>query len=284
MYENLPNLDFKAFFNMSSTPFTQNIPVEALYQSEQFLDSMGRLLYAAKNKQFAVLTAAPGCGKSTLLRALSAELDDDKYTILYVSDSNLSARWLYAIPLTKMGYEAKFHTKDARIQLQDMLYKEMEVKGKNVVIIVDEAHLVDHHNNRSTLQEIRFMLNCEFDSGNPLSLILSGQNELWDLIAHKDHKAIIQRIDQICKIPALDNWQVAQYIETHLKYAGTHDTIISSAAIEMISNASAGVPRVINKICTHSLIYAAKCRQSVINEDLVRAVIERELPPNMCLG
>ena len=94
MYENLPNLDFKAFFNMSSTPFTQNIPVEALYQSEQFLDSMGRLLYAAKNKQFAVLTAAPGCGKSTLLRALSAELDDDKYTILYVSDSNLSARWL----------------------------------------------------------------------------------------------------------------------------------------------------------------------------------------------
>ena len=40
MYENLPNLDFKAFFNMSSTPFTQNIPVEAFYQSEQFLDSM----------------------------------------------------------------------------------------------------------------------------------------------------------------------------------------------------------------------------------------------------
>lgn len=87
---------YEGFFGMEHTPFTRDIPVERLYTSPRIEDALGRLVYVVDHQMFAVVTATPGCGKSTLVRMLNGRLGKEKYLLLYLSDSKLTPRWLYA--------------------------------------------------------------------------------------------------------------------------------------------------------------------------------------------
>ena len=265
------NIGFLKKFGMIRVPFTPNIGIEYLSKPEQFTDTLNRLNYVAGNQMFAVLTGIVGVGKSTVLRAFSNGLSPESYEVLYISQSNLSPRWLYSIPLNQMGIDPRFYAKK---QFHEALFSLTAVKHKNVVMIIDEAHLINHR----TLQEIRFLLNCKFDAGNPLCLILAGQNELWQVLEREENMAISQRIDMICRMTALTDNQVGMYIASHLTYAGAKEQIFSSEAIEEISRKSQGVPRLINKICTHSLLYAASQGTELVTRDIVDSAIKNELP------
>ena len=47
-----------------------------------------------------------------------SRLPKDKYMLLYLSDSKLTPRWLYAGLLDQMGLEARFYRGDSKRQLQ----------------------------------------------------------------------------------------------------------------------------------------------------------------------
>lgn len=97
---------YEEFFELMHTPFTRDIPADRLYSSRQIEEALGRLTYVADRQLFAVVTADPGCGKSTLIRMFESRLPKDKYMLLYLSDSKLTPRWLYAGLLDQMGLEA----------------------------------------------------------------------------------------------------------------------------------------------------------------------------------
>ena len=167
---------YEEFFELMHTPFTRDIPADRLYSSRQIEDALGRLAYVADRQLFAVVTADPGCGKSTLIRMFESRLPKDKYMLLYLSDSKLTPRWLYAGLLDQMGLEARFYRGDSKRQLQKEIETVRTVQKKKVVFVLDEAHLLG----KETLEEFRFLLNYRFDSASPMSLILVGQTELWD--------------------------------------------------------------------------------------------------------
>ena len=53
---------YETFYHMVHTPFSRNIPPEALYESRAMTDCLGRLSYVADRQLFAVVTADAGCG------------------------------------------------------------------------------------------------------------------------------------------------------------------------------------------------------------------------------
>ena len=137
---------YEQFFEMTHTPFTRDVPPEALYESPAMRDALGRLAYVADRQLFAVVTADAGCGKSTLIRKFAASLPKEKYILLYLSDSKLTPRWFYRGCLDQLGLEARFYRGDAKRQLQ----KEIElvrafpgsmgvVRGDDVLVVVDAA-------------------------------------------------------------------------------------------------------------------------------------------------
>lgn len=274
----LSQLQFLNFFGMKNPPFTQSVPVNQLYKSPMVNDALERLAYAVDNNLFAVLSGPVDCGKSTLLRTLSSSLEPDRFRCLYISESNLTPRWLYSVPLRQLGIEPKFYANDVKRQLHDALMCEARVKHKKIVMIIDEAHLIDDHHCRDTLEEIRFLLNCDYDSGNPLALILCGQNELWELLNKESAEAIAQRIDVIASLGPMDLHDLSGYIDAHLRYAGAYDDIFSAQAVEAIAKASGGIARIVNKICLHALLAAAAAQTKVINAELIQHVVATELP------
>jgi type II secretory pathway predicted ATPase ExeA len=265
---------YEAFFEMKHTPFVNTIHVDDLYLSEKHTEILGRLTYTAEGNRFAVVTAGVGIGKSTLIRKFAQSLNPEKFTVLYLSDSQLTPRWFYKGLLDQLGIEAKFYRGDAKRQLHQHLQIIRDVHHRNITVIVDEAHLLD----RETLEEIRFMLNTEMDSVNPMGLILVGQNELWDKLRMQHYAAVRGRIDIKCELPSMDRAELDAYMRAHLVYAGGKDEIFTDAAINELHKYSAGAARAVNKAATHCLMYAAQRGKKLIDDSMVKSVIDAELP------
>ncbi|MBO5108881.1 MAG: AAA family ATPase [Bacteroidales bacterium] len=264
---------YEAFYEMKHTPFARDIPPGQLYESAAMADVLGRLSYVADRQLFAVVTADAGCGKSTLIRRFVSSLPKEEYIFLYLSDSKLTPRWFYKGMLDQLGIESRFYRGDAKRQLQKEVEIIRGVQGKKVVCILDEAHLLE----KETIEEFRFLLNYKFDSMSPMALVLSGQTELWDKLRLQRYAAVRQRIDINCVLPHLDRSETERYIGSHLVYAGGRQEIFTDKALDEIYRESTGIPRRINRICDGSLMYASQQNKRLIDEHLVRYVLEHEM-------
>jgi type II secretory pathway predicted ATPase ExeA len=262
------------FFGLTNTPFSREIPADKLYESPMMMETLDRLSYAASKQLFAVLTSDVGCGKTTAIRRLCSGLDSSDYLFLYLSDSQVTPRWFYKCLLEQMGVEASFYRGEAKNQLHRELEVIRGVHKRKVVTIVDEAHLLQ----KETLEEIRFLLNCRMDSVSPMSLILVGQNELWDKLKLICYAAIRQRIDIKCELPQFDRAQTAEYINSHMGWAGCEREVFTDKAVDEIYKYSAGAARAVNKLCTHCMLYGAQRAKKIIDDHAVKFVIECELP------
>ena len=264
---------FEKFYNFTNTPFSRSIPTEYLYKGNDSDELIGRLKYTAQKQLFAVVIGECGCGKTTMLRSFVDETRHDKCCALYLSDSKLTPRTFYKSLLEQLGFTAQYFRNDAKRQL----HKEIEImkvlNGSHVVTIVDEAHLLG----KEMLEEIRFLLNFKMDSESPMALILSGQTELWDNLKLQSHAAIRQRIDILCVVARLDRARTNEYIYSHLAFAGADREMFTEAAIDEIFKFSGGIPRLINKACTESLMYGAQNRKTILDDRMVKLVVEQEL-------
>ena len=110
-----------------------------------------------------------------------------------------------------------------------------------------------------------------------MSLILSGQTELLDKLKLQSYAAIRQRIDISCIIGRLDRAKTHEYILAGLAFAGANRELFTEAAIDEVFKFSNGIPRLINKACTESLIYGAQNHKSIIDERMVKMVVDDEL-------
>ena len=172
-----------------------------------------------------------------------------------------------------MGLESRYYRGDARKQL----HKEIEilrgVKKKQVVVMLDEAHLLE----KEALEEFRFLLNFSYDSVSPMALVLSGQTELLDKLRMRRYDALRQRIDIFCSLPHLDRSETEEYIQSHLRYAGCTRELFTDKAIDEVYKGSTGVSRMVNRICEKSLMYASQQHKKLVDDHMVRFVIEHEM-------
>ena len=113
---------------------------------------------------------------------------------------------------------------------------------------------------------------------SPMALILVGQTELWDdKLRLQRYAAIRQRIDMNCVIHHLDRAEVERYIRSHLEYAGGAVEIFTSKALDIVARESSGIPRMINRICEKSLMYAFQKQKKLIDDYMVTLVVENEI-------
>ncbi len=153
-----------------------------------------------------------------------------------------------------------------------VLQHQTEIGCRRVVIIVDEAHLLDP----ARLEELRLLTNSEMDSASPFAAILAGQPTLNRQLRMGMFAALDQRIATRFTIKPMDLAESAAYLKHHLALAGRDEPLFADDATARLHRVSNGLPRALNNAAV-ALIAAARRRQGPHRRCLRRPARVRQL-------
>jgi type II secretory pathway predicted ATPase ExeA len=255
---------YHEFFGFRDKPFGKTPNPAFLYESVQHREALARLEYAVDEKELAVLTGDVGSGKTTLSRALIDRIGEERPVVLIINP-RLSPSQLLRTFAAGLGIQPKYFRNDLLDQIHTKLYELFE-EEREPVLIIDEAQLVP---GRATFDEIRLLTNFQLDEQNLLSVILIGQSELDQRLAHKSHRALAQRIGMRYTLTPLSEEDTAAYIAHRIQVAGGENNPFTAGAMSRIHRLSGGVPRVVNTLCSTALLEAFEQESAAVDEAMV---------------
>jgi type II secretory pathway predicted ATPase ExeA len=259
----------QAHYGFARMPFGRDLAPGMLHHHPSHDEAVARIRWCVNEANLGVVTGEVGSGKTVAVRAAVAALDVSRHTIIYLGNPAVGARGLYAAIITTLGGVPRFHKAALIPQATDALAVETNERGRRVVIIVDEAHLLDP----IQLEELRLLTNADMDSRSPFACLLVGQPTLRRRIKLGAFAALDQRIALRYSLAGMDLEATAGYIRHHLELAGRSDTMFSDDAIALIHQTSRGLPRAVNNLAVQSLVAAYATGHSIVDESSARAAV-----------
>jgi general secretion pathway protein A len=262
---------YLTFYGLAEKPFNPTPDPRFLYLSPGHREALAQLHYGAQERKgFIVLTGRVGTGKTTLLHALRQRLDG-RTAISYIFNSALSFNAILEYALEDLGIAKREESRVRRIMALNNFLIERERAGQNTVLIIDEAQ----HLTPETLEQIRLLSNFETTSAKLLQILLVGQPELKAKLDLPELRQLKQRVGLRCQIPPLTPDEPPQYTRSRLRIAGASDNgIFRDSAIERITQYACGIPRVINILGDHCLLFGYADQQHRIDRTAVNHAIE----------
>ena len=259
----------RAHWGLSRTPFTKELATSMLFASAAHQEAVARVGWIISERALGVVCGEVGAGKTVAARAASRELDSSRYSIIYLPNPAVGARGIYTQIVTALGATPRFYRATLIPQATDLIAAETAERGKTVVLILDEAHLLS----AEQLEELRMLTNAEMDSRATFACLLLGQPTLRRKLRQGVFAALDQRIALRCTIDGMDRKETGDYIAHHVKLAGRSDTLFSDDAVALIHDASRGLPRAVNNLATQTLIAAYAQNKSICDESSARAAL-----------
>lgn len=255
---------------LSTMPFSKHFPTDGVFSYSQFDELTQLLKRTIDERSMALITGQAGVGKTTAVRAFIDELPTNKYQIVYVGQDqegvNLSRRLASSLGIPPQRSRA--HT---WLLISQYLADNLREQGKEVILIVDEAHLLEN----TTLQDIRLLTNADFDRTSPLILILIGQLQLRSRLKMTGQEALNQRLRFRYALEGLTEEETADYIRHRLQIVNANEDLFADDALKTIFLASQGIPREINNYCTVAIMHAQAKDLQKIDGKLIRHVVDQ---------
>ena len=259
----------KTHWGFTRMPFSKDLAPTMLAATSGHQEAVARINWCIDEQALGVITGEVGAGKTVAARAALATLDGSRQTTIYIGNPAIGSRGLYTTIITALGGIPRFHKASLIPQAQDALAAERDERGKRVVVILDEAHLLEHNQ----LEELRLLLNSDMDSRSPFACLLIGQPTLRRRIKLGTFAALDQRISLRYAMPGMTPEETGLYIGHHTRIAGRTDTLFSDDATKLIHQVSRGLPRAVNNLAVQSLIAAYATKRNIVDESSARAAI-----------
>lgn len=210
----------RSHWGFTRTPFTKNLAPSMIHRHPGHAEAVARIAWCVDEAAVGAVTGEVGSGKTVAVRAALADLDDSRHTVIYFGNPAIGARGLYTNIVTRLGGTPRFHRCALIPQAADALAAEAAERGKRVVVVFDEAHLLG----ADQLEELRLLTNADMDSTSPFALILVGQPTLRARLRLGSFAALDQRITLRYALPPMGATDTADYIAHHIALAGRSDT------------------------------------------------------------
>jgi general secretion pathway protein A len=259
------------FYGLREKPFNATPDPKFLYMSPGHREALAQLLYGVReNKGFMVLTGDIGTGKTTLLHTLRQRLDGNA-AVSYVFNSTLPFDEMLEYVIEDFGISKSGESRAQRLASLYNFLIERRRAGQITVLIIDEAQNLEP----VTLEQIRLLSNFETPTEKLLQIILAGQLELRAKLQLPELRQLKQRVGLSCGIPPLTLGETGDYIHARLRIAGTRDLgLFTARAVARIAAYTEGVPRLLNILCDHCLVFGYADHRRRIDRDDVEEAIE----------
>jgi len=260
--------DLQAWFGLKRFPFDKNLKVHDAVDTEPLKECLARLDYIKRRGGIMLLTGDPGVGKTLALRRFVQTLNENLFKTYYTPLSTLSRADTLCHLNRMLGLTPRMSKSAIYTQIQKALLESKEQMAKTVLLIIDEAHLLQ----TGPLEELRLLTNFKMDSYDPFILILSGQSDLRRIMDFAVMEPFNQRIAIKYHMPPLRPEQSKLYVTHHLKLAGAKEPILDEKALEAVHEVSFGIPRKIGSITEQALTYAMFDQKQTVSADIVLKV------------
>ena len=279
-------MSYYKILGFDSEPFSTSPDPAFFYESREHERALTNLMIELRLRRgLSVILGDVGTGKTTLSRKLYQLIkQQDGFSCHMILDPVYNDEEIFLTSLVR-NFEvepnnfgpALLNLKEA---LEKFLYQKGVEKGQTVVLIIDEAQKL----NELTLECLRVLLNYETNEYKLLQLVLLGQMELHSKIINIPN--FIDRISLKYTLNPLDEEEVKRMIEFRIRQAGYKSNIklFLDRAMKEIHLNTGGYPRKVNMLCHKMLKHLVMKNQFVIDETLVKEVVEEEMRQGLYWG
>ena len=268
----LASLDiYTEHFGLTAQPFALTPDPDFLFWSASHKRAYAMLEYGIMtHAPITLITGEVGAGKTTLLQHLLRSMAPEVRVGLIsnpVASREELIRWiLMSLDLPSRPEETFV---DLFARFQTFVLEEFAA-GRRVILIFDEAQNLD----RSALEELRMLTNINTGRDVLLQLVLVGQPELRDIVGRRDMRQFAQRVAALFHLPAMDRNTMREYVQHRLRVAGRTRRVFNADALDLIHAQSGGVPRLVNRLCDLSLVYAFTAGRKQVDRKIVEEVMK----------
>jgi type II secretory pathway predicted ATPase ExeA len=266
------------YFGFQQDPFGTAPDPRCLYLSHTHREALASLEYGfLSNRGFTAMIAPPGMGKTTLLSRFLENIHEAARTVfLFDIDPECKPWEFVGYILRDIGITPAQTSYEMHEQLTEALVTENRA-GRKFVVVIDEAQNLSN----AVLERVRLLSNFETSTGKLLQIVLSGQPQLSDKLMQAALVQLRQRISTICRIEPLSTEEIAPYIDYRLELASYDGkSLFTKDALKLITEASHGIPRIINNLCFNALSVCCALKRKQVDGSVVAEVItDLELIP-----
>jgi type II secretory pathway predicted ATPase ExeA len=256
-------------FGFNNTPFKKTISAKDLFSRPAHLEAVARINHTINESALAIFTGDVGVGKTVALRAATSVLDPTNHQVIYIANPAFGTRGLYVTIVRSLGAQPRYLKAELMAQTADLLAAEAEERHRKVVVIFDEAHLLEP----AQLEEIRMLTSSDMDSSSPFAGLLIGQPTLNRQLRMGIFAALDQRINTRYLIKAMDLTESANYLRHHLSLVGRDEALFADDAISRLHRVSNGLPRALNNAATVALIAAAAENKDIVDDACAKKAV-----------
>lgn len=256
------------FHQLTAMPFENTPDPRFFFLSEDHREALANLVYAARSQKGLVLiTGDIGMGKTTTSYFLESGLGKTT-TLSVIRHAPSTPKQLLWTIADDLGLATRRTATRAELAkaIRCELYRQHEA-GQTVLLMIDEAQALPV----SVLDEVRLLTNIETATRKLCQVLLIGQSELIDVLAHRRLTALRQRIVLAHHIRPFDRNTTARYIKHRIRVASeaTPRPCFTDPALDRLHEISGGVIRRINVIADKALLVASVRQTHRIDVDEV---------------
>lgn len=250
----------RSFYGIDKNPFSnENISLlttqEEIYNTLKVHNSQGG---------FCLVMGVPGTGKSVIKDFIK---ENASKQTLVVSIARTLHTYNNTIKLLCHAFNVEFSASSFKCE-KALIEEAYSIKrqGKNIVIIIDDAHLMDITN----LRKLRLLFE-DFPKNH--NVILIAQPDLLNKINLTVNQDIKSRVTYSVITKRLTSEDIKDFILSQLDHIKLGHNTFTEDAIDLIARSSDGVLRKTRNLCLSCMLEAVRSRKKIINLDNVNSVL-----------
>ena len=230
-----------------------------------------RFAWLLQSPGVGLLTGEPGVGKTAALRQLTQPLNPHRFQVIYQAETDFGRIDLYRGLARALGLEPSYRRAQLWRDIKERIHELAERKQITPLWIIDEAQNLP----LDFFRDFPAFLNFAFDSRDLITVWLVGHSSLAQTLERAPYAALASRIQARVQLkPILERERFGQLLQHALKSAGCQHTLLADSGLEILRQASKGLPRQAGRLLRTAMRLAVPKGLNHLPDELLQHAIE----------